>query len=331
MRSFQIEHLTSVVILGATPNISEIVDILDSLNLHHGLITSPAQENLFHSKHKPTIFKKLDQNFVSHIVNNYNIDETLFVSIAARWIFKEFIFRDLLKNRLVNFHGTRLPLDSGGGGFSWRIMRADRIDNQLVHLIDKGVDTGNIIFSKSSVFPKQCITPIEIEKYHRKKFLKFFKEFCTLLIEGYCFTLKPQQMYLSSYYPRLSTLNNGYIDWSLNSDQLIRFINAFDDPYPGALTFLNGDIVHIKNVQRHGGEVSGHPFMRGLVIRNDGEWIIVRTSDEFSLIIEKVIDSSGRNIVSQIKVGDRLFTSQNIIDGAIRFRARFGPNSKNKF
>ena len=48
-------------------------------------------------------------------------------------------------NNLINFHGTRLPLDAGGGGFSWKIMREDRIDNQLVHLIDEGIDTATYL------------------------------------------------------------------------------------------------------------------------------------------------------------------------------------------
>jgi len=233
-----------------------------------------------------------------------------------------------MNNQLVNFHGTRLPLDSGGGGFSWRIMRGDRIDNQLVHLIDSGVDTGDIIYTKTSIFPKHCITPRGIEEYHRAQFTKFFHEFCMKVKDGHSFKLMPQQSYLGSYMPRLSTLNNGYIDWSLNSDQLIRFIDAFDDHYPGALTLLNGTLVHLKNVQRHGGEITGHPFMRGLVIRNEKDWIVIRTSDEFCLIVENVHTSDGVNIVSKVRVGDRLFTPPEMLNSSLGYRAKFGPKTR---
>ena len=54
--------------------------------------------------------------------------------MGARYIFKKNTIDNFFFNNLVNFHGTRLPLDSGGGGYSWNIMREDRIDNQLDQL-----------------------------------------------------------------------------------------------------------------------------------------------------------------------------------------------------
>ena len=77
----------------------------------------------------------------------------------------------------MNFHGTRLPLDAGGGDFFWKIMREDRIDNQLVHLIDEGIDTGPIIENHLSLFPKQCQIPKDFENYRLKKFIEFYLEF----------------------------------------------------------------------------------------------------------------------------------------------------------
>ena len=80
-------------------------------------------------------------------------------------------------NNLVNFHGTRLPLDSGGGGFSWKIMREDRIDNQLVHVVDEGIDSGPIIDNHLSLFPKQCQIPKDYEIFRLKKFIQFYSKF----------------------------------------------------------------------------------------------------------------------------------------------------------
>ena len=331
MTSFSIRRLRHVVFLGAAPNIKEIVGALVDLDIEYSLITSPSQASSFPEDLSVHVFKKLDDSFISFVKSSYCIEETLFVSLAARWIFKSEIFANLMKNQLVNFHGTRLPIDSGGGGFSWRIMRSDRIDNQLVHLIDSGVDSGDIIYTKTSVFPKHCITPREIEEFHRAQFVRFFHEFCKKVKDGHSFKLRPQQSYLASYMPRLSTLNNGYIDWSNNSDQLIRFIDAFDDFYPGALTLLNGALVHLKNVQRHGGEIAGHPFMRGLVIRNEKDWIVVRTSDEFCLVIENVNNSEGTNIVSKVKVGDRFYTPPEMLSSSLGYRARFGPNTRETY
>ena len=87
-------------------------------------------------------------------------------------------------NNLVNFHGARLPLDAGGAVFSWKIMREDRIDNQLVHIVDEGLDTGPIIDNHLSLFPKQCQIPIDFEVYRLKKFLEFYSQFLKQIHKG---------------------------------------------------------------------------------------------------------------------------------------------------
>ena len=84
-----------------------------------------------------------------------------------------------------------MPLDAGGGGFSWKIMREDRIDNQLVHLVDKGLDTGPIIDNHLSLFPKQCQIPIDFEVYRLKKFIEFYTRFFKQVQNGKYFKLKP--------------------------------------------------------------------------------------------------------------------------------------------
>ena len=49
-------------------------------------------------------------------------ENTIFISLGARYIFKKDTIENFFLNNLVNFRGTRLPLDAGGGGFSWKIM-----------------------------------------------------------------------------------------------------------------------------------------------------------------------------------------------------------------
>ena len=96
MNKFQIKNLECIVIIGSSPNIAEIVRIIEDLNLDYGIVTSPAQLPLFPKEYKPRVFEKLDEEFIAYIKHNYNIENTLFVSIAARWIFREKIFSKLL-------------------------------------------------------------------------------------------------------------------------------------------------------------------------------------------------------------------------------------------
>ena len=54
--------------------------------------------------------------------------------------FEKKLIKSFFKNNLINYHPTRLPLDAGSAGFSWQIMRGDRIHNQLFHLVDETID-----------------------------------------------------------------------------------------------------------------------------------------------------------------------------------------------
>ena len=121
----------------------------------------------------------------------------------------------------------------------------------------------------------------------------------------------PQINYLGRYNPRLDTDTDGLIDWNLNSYDLINFINAFDEPYKGASTYLNsGNFgkLYLKKVHLHGGDSPNHPFMSGIVSRHDGDWIVVSTKSKHMLLIELVINTDGENILDKIKIGDRFFT-----------------------
>ena len=86
--------------------------------------------------------------------------------------------------------------------------------------------------------------------------------------------------------------------------------------------------LYLKKVQLHGGDSSNHPFMSGLVSRHDRDWIIVCTAGKYSLLVEKVIDSKGDNIINKIKAGDRFYTPKEILDKSNSKRITY--NSKGK-
>jgi hypothetical protein len=54
--------------------------------------------------------------------------------------------------------------------------------------------------------------------------------------------------------------------------------------------------------------------MAGLVSRHDKKWIVVATRSKHMLLIEKVLDKKGTNIIEKIKAGDRFFTPISEID-----------------
>ena len=327
--NFYIENLNSVVFIGQSDVFSKLIEINNSLKLDTLIITSSDQSRLIDKKIDYKIFDKLDDKFKMFINKNIKVKNTIFISLSARSIFKKDTIENFFLNNLVNFHGTRLPLDAGGGGFSWKIMREDRIDNQLVHLIDEGIDAGPVIDSDLSLFPKQCQIPIDFEVYKLKKFIEFYTKFLKKIKRGKFFDLKPQLSYLGRYNPRLNTEIDGLINWDLNSYDLINFINAFDDPYKGASTFINNrdfQKLYLKKVHLHGGDSSNHPFMSGIVSRHDKNWIVVSTKSKHMILIEEVLDEKGNNVIKDIKVGDRFYTPYDELDKSKKTRKIY--NSK---
>ena len=98
--------------------------------------------------------------------------------MGARWIFKKELINNFFKNNLINFHHTRLPFEAGGAGDSWKVMRNDRIDTQIAHIVEEEIDSGPILMDKSFLIPTKLILPSEIVDF-RSKILNFYANFIT--------------------------------------------------------------------------------------------------------------------------------------------------------
>ena len=68
--------------------------------------------------------------------------------------------------------------------------------------------------------------------------------------------------------------------------------------------------------------------MQGIISRHDGDWIVVSTKGKYMLIIEKVLDKNSKNILSQLKAGDRFFTSTNTLRQAKSKRIFYSAKGK---
>ena len=326
--NFYIKNLKKVVIIGACPNIEKILKIKLSLKLKTLIITSSNQKNYFNKNNEIHIFKNLSgPKFEKFIKTHCEVDKTLFLSISSMFIFESKIIK-LLKNNLINYFPSRLPLDAGRGGFSWHIMREDRILNNLFHIVDENINTGPIISSEANIFPASCKIPLDFENFKWNEMNNFYLKFIKKLKNGDKFLLSKQQESFGRYNPSLNTLRNGYINWSLNSYDLYNFINAFDDPHQGASTFLNRPgygKLFIKSVHLHGGDTSNHPYFSGIISRHDKKWITVSTSGKHMLLIQKVLNSKGKNIINDLKKGDRFYTPLKFIESSISNQTVYKP------
>ena len=92
---FFFKKLKNIIFLGSLQNKDEIfLKINDKFSLNTEIISSPDQAKGA-KKRNTKIFRNLDKKFENYILSNYKLEETLFISIASRWIIK--------KNSYLNF------------------------------------------------------------------------------------------------------------------------------------------------------------------------------------------------------------------------------------
>lgn len=248
---------------------------------------------------------------------------TLGISVGAPWIFKDELI-NRFSGKLINSHGARLPQNRGGGGFSWRILRDDRLGYSVIHQLNTGLDTGAIVSYSEYYFPHSCRVPVDYEKYSHEKNMQLFKEFISGIESGIDFSPIGQPEYLSSYWPRLSTEIHGYIDWSWDLKDIERFICAFDDPYIGATTYINNNKVRLKACMSGTSDGYFHPFQRGIIYRISNGTFFIATPGG-SLIVNDVRDEFENDFRDKLRVGDRFYTPSELIDDALKSRVVYTP------
>ncbi len=233
----------------------------------------------------------------------------------------------LFGGRLFDFMVIRLPQYRGGAHFTWQILRKDRIGCWNIQLINEemvpGVyDSGEILKTRGYAIPEQARIPQDYFKIAHEEALKLFIEFLDEVRKGKEFKFTKLQENLSSYFPRLYTLKHGYINWSWDTDEIETFICAFDEPYPGASTFLNGRRFFLKDCNSQYSEGKFHSFMAGLIYRiyNGSVYIAAKGG---SLIVKQVLDEKGNNIIRALKVGQRFYTPLKYLEDAMLFNAEY--------
>lgn len=258
--------------------------------------------------------------------NGVDLDSAIGISFGAPWIIKS-DFINALNCRIYNLHGTRLPQNRGGGGFSWQIMRGNVYGFALIHQLSEGVDTGDIVAYKEFLYT-DCRIPSDFMSRYVDEVLALLIEKTPELTSAKVMVGFQQSEYFSSYWPRLDSRTHGWIDWSWSGEDIKSFIAAFDAPYPGAMTTLNNKEVHLRKGSIDINDGKFHPFQAGLIYRVTASYIAVCTVTG-SLIVQEVIDSDGRSLdLNAVCVGDRFFTPSSILEKAMNTRVHFDSRGR---
>jgi len=314
-QSSKLTNFQEIILLGGGKLIIDLIFWCKSKNIKTKIITSPRHLKEYHNNKLFISYLKeqkvnylICDNINSKKVKNFlkTSKNSLNLSCSAPWIFSKSNISSLFKSKLFNIHSTGLPQNRGGGGFSWQIMMGIKFGYCNLHLVDGGIDTGQIVEYEEFIFPATARKPIDFQNVANEKNFNFIKKFIKKNLFGNGnIKLTSQQNYLSTYWPRLNSEISSWINWSMEAIELEKFICAFDEPYNGAKTYVNNkNIVRIKDVILSSQDGPFHSYQNGIVYRKGLNWICVSLKNS-TLIIKEVLDEKKNNIISKIKVGDR--------------------------
>ncbi len=243
------------------------------------------------------------------ILEKLDLKKNITISAGSPWIFTEKIIKKLGKN-FYNIHQSPLP-SMRGSVASYIILYDIKAFQTCLHKVTTGIDTGNVVYRKNFIIPSSLKLPKEINIFLQSKNREMLKEFLDNNNQNESLNEK-QNIFFATYNKRLSGKINGWIDWSMNVDDLDRFIRAYGDPYGGANTFLSNARVKIENVEKSKNEPARHPEEVGSVLRKFENCIVVSVNGG-SLYIKKILINK-KNIINSIKPGDKFYTKLKYLD-----------------
>lgn len=247
------------------------------------------------------------------------------IGIGAAWTFEKPLVAKF-HGKLFDFMGIRLPQLRGGAHYTWQILMGNRMGSCNLQVIEGGVETfhkGPVIKSKEYFFPASCRIPRDYFDAALTEEVAFLLEFFEEVRQKRSFPVVPLQEQFCSYYPFLFTKKHGYIDWMWATEDIERFICAFDDPYAGASTFLDGERIFLKTCHAEYGEGTFHPFQVGLVYRTAPGAVFV-ASRTGTLVIRSALNERQESVLNSITVGQRFFTPRAVLEEALQFQAVYG-------
>lgn len=204
--------------------------------------------------------------------------DSLGIGLGEAWQFGPRL-RKSFGNRLLDFMSIPYPRYLGGAHVSHAILRGETSWGCAMQLVTENtkqgeVHDGEVIDAKSMTFPSSNHHQAMEDQY-----LAYILDFVQRAAMGHEFQALGQR-FQWSFYPRLNTAEQAWIDWSWRRGEIIRFIAAFDKPYPGARTRVTrpiaDDYITLHDATEGLTDGMWHPFHFGLIVSAEGSRIQIQ-------------------------------------------------------
>lgn len=211
----------------------------------------------------------------------------LFVVVAFGQILPQSLL-DIPGMGSINVHASLLPRHRGAAPIQWSIINGDRETGVTTMMMDKGMDTGDILLVEKTRIGSQE-NAADLHDRLSGMGARCLKRTLEQLQDG-SLTRTPQNHEQVTYAPMLKK-TDGEIDWSLPAERIECLIRGMT-PWPGVYTFSDGMRLKIFNARVLEREISVPP---GTVLECFPGELRVATG-ESALAISEIQGASGKRL-----------------------------------
>jgi hypothetical protein len=322
------EPFREILLFGGTPLMGRLAERLRT-TYAVTMYTAPRQ-----SGDVPTIegVGRIVTGDINDVLEPYEVGTALGIGLGQAWTYSPELVA-AFGPRLVDFMSIPYPTYLGGAHLSHAIMRGERFWGCSMQFVTENtvqgeVHDGALIYHQPMYFP-----PDDHPNPHadlEDKYLEFVCEFVRLANAGHEF--KPFTTHSSErlFFPRLNTERQGWVDWSWRRIDVVRFIRAFDTPYPGARTMIDDStaarVVTVHDPIIWSADGAGHPFQAGIITDLSRENGVTRAvvSLRGGPIRLTVRDDLGHD-PTWLRPGMRLHTDRVTLDRAMTYTPSYTP------
>ena len=171
-----------------------------------------------------------------------------------------------------------LPKERGGGLNSWRILLNRKKVGNTIHIVDTGIDTGEVILQSEIKLKKKYPKPIDYDYAQLINVKDLLKKFFIRIKNNLTLKKKKQNLKKREDFSRLYTNINGALDVDLPPEEFERFVRAFSEPYEGAWIKISRKTkVFLKDIKIINKKKYYPKFANGRILRKDknGVYVII--------------------------------------------------------
>jgi methionyl-tRNA formyltransferase len=136
----------------------------------------------------------------------------------------------------VNFHPSLLPTYRGRAPINWAILHGETELGLTAHLIDEGMDTGDVIAQRRYTLNSEEDVGDALRKLY-PLYRELTLEITAALTKGHP-PCVPQDHALATTFPRRRP-EDGLVDFSVSAREVLNLIRAVARPYPGAFAWCD--------------------------------------------------------------------------------------------